>query len=296
MTVMLFNLQKSTSLSEGVGEHLGCQKGEVDQHYFPDGECLITVKTPCKQQRVIIFHQFQNPTREILPLFFLAKTLKELGATQVGLITPYLPYLRQDAIFAPGQGVTAKYFGGLVSSFVDWLITVDPHLHRIHELSEVYSIPTQVLQAENVLADWIIQHIPNPLIIGPDSESESLANDVAIRCQAPYLVFKKERLGDFTVNVSGPSVKEWQKHTPVIVDDIIATGHTQSKVVSLLASYNMAPVICMGVHGLFCANAKEVLQNKHISKVITSNSLPHPTNQVDLTQLISQAAKHFIAS
>src|SRR3546814_3448530 len=58
------------------------------------------------------------------------------------------------------------------SDLLDWLVTVDPHLHRYHELSEIYRIPTQVVHAAPFLASWIKRNVARPLIIGPDLESE----------------------------------------------------------------------------------------------------------------------------
>lgn len=86
-----------------------------------------------------------SPLKEkILPLLFLAET-RDLGAERVGLVAPYLAYMRQDHRFQPGEGITSFYFGQLLSSVVDGSVTVDPHLHRHRSLEETYSIPTCVV-------------------------------------------------------------------------------------------------------------------------------------------------------
>jgi ribose-phosphate pyrophosphokinase len=65
-----------------------------------------------------------------LRVAFLADTARELGATRVGLVAPYLAYMRQDSRFKPGEGITARYFARLVSSTVDWLVTPSPRRSR----------------------------------------------------------------------------------------------------------------------------------------------------------------------
>ena len=66
----------------------------------------------------------------MLPLIFAAATARELAAAKIGLVAPYLAYMRQDRRFNPGEAVTSRQVAGLLSSAFDWLVTVDPHLHR----------------------------------------------------------------------------------------------------------------------------------------------------------------------
>src|SRR5436190_22353476 len=92
-----------------------------------------------------------------LLIAFLAGTARDQGAKRVGLVAPYLAYMRQDSRFKSGEGVTARYFGRLVSSVVDWLVTVDPHLHRFDSLDGVYTIPTTIARAAPSIARWIAE-------------------------------------------------------------------------------------------------------------------------------------------
>src|SRR5690606_3260659 len=109
--------------------------------------------------------------KKILSLMFTAQTLKELGAKKIILISPYLPYMRQDKRFEPGEAITSQLFAKFLSNCVDYLITIDPHLHRIHHLSKIYSVPVLTLHATKEIARWIKENIKFPFLIGPDSES-----------------------------------------------------------------------------------------------------------------------------
>ena len=84
-----------------------------------------------------------------------------MGAMCTCLVAPYLAYMRQDKIFNQGEGVTSTFFGKLISGFADSLTTVDPHLHRISSLSEVYHIPNKVIHAADAISDWIKENIEN---------------------------------------------------------------------------------------------------------------------------------------
>lgn len=105
------------------------------------------LETAVAGRDVVAVCTLDRPDDKILPLLFLAATARELGARRVGLIAPYLAYMRQDRRFRQGEGVTSAYFAELVSHAMNWLVTVDPHLHRRHGLAEIYSTPTRVVRA-----------------------------------------------------------------------------------------------------------------------------------------------------
>ena len=78
---------------------------------------------------MVLVADLHDPDRHFLQLILLAETLYDLGAATIGLLAPYLPYMRQDRRFNPGEGLSSRYFADLLSAHFDWLMTVDPHLH-----------------------------------------------------------------------------------------------------------------------------------------------------------------------
>jgi ribose-phosphate pyrophosphokinase len=224
----------------------------------------------------------------MLPLLFAAATARELGASKVGLIAPYLAYMRQDRRFKPGEAVTSREVAQLLSDGFDWLITVDPHLHRYSSLAEIYSIPTRVVHAAPLIAKWIEANVTDPLIIGPDSESEQWVAAVARDAGAPYSVLDKVRQGDRDVEIKLKDMKQWMGRTPVLVDDIISTGRTMIEAVRLLTSQGWTPPVCVAVHGLFADNADLALARAG-ARVVTSNSVSHATNAIDISEALVQS-------
>jgi ribose-phosphate pyrophosphokinase len=190
-----------------------------------------------------------------LPLIFAAATARELGAVQIGLVAPYLAYMRQDRRFKPGEAVTSRQTAELLSNAFDWLVTVDPHLHRYGPLSEIYRIPTHVIHAAPLISAWIKEHVMSLLIIGPDSESEQVVFAVAKDAGAPYSVLEKIRHGDRDVEISVKNLADLSGRTPVLVDDIISSGRTMIEGVRL-TSLGGAEPICIAVHSLFADNSE----------------------------------------
>lgn len=169
------------------------------------------------------------------------------------------------------------------------MITVDPHLHRIHDLNEVYSVPSRVVHAADPVAAWIGRKIKRPVLIGPDSESWQWVSDVAGRANAPFTVLEKTRRGDRDVEVSMPELDRWRDHTPVLVDDIISTGRTMIETLGHLKRLGLPPAVCIGVHGVFAGEAFEEIQQAGAAQVVTCNTIPHESNAIDLTAPLGAA-------
>ena len=288
MNKLIFSLPGNEKLGENLVKLTGAEKGELYVHQFPDGESLVQLKSEVSGKEVIIVCSLHQPDQKLLPLYFLAQELRQLQAAKITLVAPYLAYMRQDKAFHAGEVVTSKYFAQLLSGLVDELITIDPHLHRWKTMQDIYSIPCRVLHASESIARYIKNHLSSPVLIGPDSESEQWVSEVARQAGAPFLVLEKTRRGDEDVQVSVPQVEEFKNHTPVLVDDIISTARTMIETVNHLKSAGMKPAVCIGVHAVFAGNAYEDL-HKTGAKIITCNTIPHPSNKIDLSELVSRA-------
>ena len=230
-----------------------------------------------------------NPDEKLLSLFFLSQAAKEQGADCTCLVAPYLAYMRQDKQFNTGEGVTSTYFARFISNFADTLITIDPHLHRRNSMSEIYTVPCKVLHAAGLISAWIRNNIEKPVLIGPDSESEQWVEVVAKNAGAPFIVLEKIRRGDREVEVAVPQVERYREYSPVLVDDIISTAHTMIETVGHLKRAGMKPPVCIGIHGIFAGNSFQELQEAGVATIVTTNTIGHPTNKVEIADLIASA-------
>jgi ribose-phosphate pyrophosphokinase len=214
--------------------------------------------------------------------------LRVLGARRVILVSPYLPYMRQDARFQPGEVVTSRIFAKLLSDNLDGLVTIDPHLHRYSTLGEIYTIATRAEHAAPAIAAWISDNVKKPVIVGPDSESEQWVREVAGMADSPFLVLSKTRHGDRDVEIDVPPLDSWRDHTPVLVDDIISTARTMIETIRHLTDAGYAPAICIGVHALFADDAYAGLKSAGAADIVTCTTVRHPSNAIDLTQTLAE--------
>lgn len=282
---LLFYFDEQASLAKNILKDYPVTKGEWEFRRFPDGESYIRLLSNVKNTDTTILCSLHQPDDKILPLLFLSETLREFGAKNVGLIAPYLCYMRQDKRFNEGECITSRPFAKLISQHFDWLSTIDPHLHRYHDLSEIYSIPTTTHRAALAIVDWIKQHVAQPLIIGPDEESRQWAQDMAQRIGCPFTVLTKIRHGDRQVEVSIPDVEQYREMQPVLVDDIISTAHTMIETTKHLHHLGLKAPVCIGIHAVFSQNAYKELIASGVKEIVTCNTIPHLTNKIDISHL-----------
>ena len=287
--ILLFALPNNEKLACSISSKLKLTMGEACIRAFPDGETYVRIKSNVKNKTIILVCTLDNPNQKFLPLFFMAKTLKELGAKKICLVAPYLSYMRQDKCFHPGEAVTSTYFAQLLSNCFDYMITIDPHLHRVSDLSKIYTIDKALtVHATQKIAEWIHQNVKTPLLVGPDEESRQWVEEIANISNMPFIIGEKQRLSDQEVIVTLPYFEDLG-HVPVIVDDVISTGHSMIEVIKQLIADGMHRPICIGVHALFDSKIENKIIKSGAKEVITCNTILHSTNRIDIVDTIAKA-------
>ena len=285
---VILPLPGNEAFAQALAEAGGFELGALETRRFPDGESYVRLLSDVAGKCVDLVCTLVRPDDGFLRLVFAADAARAHGARKVTLVAPYLSYMRQDRRFQSGEAVSSKSFARLVSATFDRLVTVDPHLHRYPALSALYTIPDVTLNAAPALADWIAAHVETPLLIGPDEESEQWVSAIAARIGAPFAVLKKIRRGDRNVEVELPDLGAWRGRQPVLADDIAASGRTLIEAARKLTPQGFAKPVCVVVHGIFAEDSHERLAALS-SRIVSSDSAPHPTNAIGLAPLIAEA-------
>ena len=281
-------------LADELATYLGLERGAATVRRFPDGESHVRIETSVEGRHAFIVCTLDRPDDKLVALMLLACAVREAGALSVGLVAPYLAYMRQDRRFQPGETISARHVAAWISRHVDWLVTVDPHLHRIADLSQVYSIPSRVVHAAEGMASWVRSQVRQPLLIGPDEESAQWVSDVARHANAPFVVLTKIRRGDRDVAVSVPEVDRWRSYTPVLVDDIVSTAQTMIETVSHLRRSGLAAPVCVAVHAVFAQTAFEDLRAAGAADIVSCDTIEHPSNRIALAPAIAASVRELL--
>lgn len=295
MNLMILALPGAEELTERLAAELHCPASSLDVHRFPDGETVVRIRPPVTGRHVLLAAHLDDPDDKTLAMLFAADAARELGAAQVGLLAPYLPYMRQDERFHPGEAITSRSYARLLSSTIDFLVTVDPHLHRWPSLDSIYTIRSKVVAAAPAIAEWLKREVPDAMLVGPDSESEQWVSDVARRVGAPYVILSKDRHGDRDVRVHLPAGASHGGRTPVLLDDIVSSGHTLMAASHVLRGAGWGKPHCVAVHALVDAAGLEAMHRAGIARVASCDTVPHPTNAIGVAPLLADGVRALLA-
>src|SRR5213083_1346284 len=108
----------STGLAEGVAKELGQKPAEIEIKRFPDGEKYIRIHDDVKDKDVAIIQSlYRSPDEYIFEYLIIADTVRDMGASSITGVIPYLAYARQDSRFYPGEALTSAQTGRCFQGF-----------------------------------------------------------------------------------------------------------------------------------------------------------------------------------
>jgi ribose-phosphate pyrophosphokinase len=238
---------------------------------------------------VVIYRSLDQPNHKLVELILAASTARELGASRVALVAPYLCYMRQDKAFHPGEAVSQRIVGNLLARYFDELLTVDPHLHRVNRIEHAVPVArAKAVAATDAMARYLEGRIDNPLLIGPDEESAQWVAAIAKRNRLDFQVARKQRFGDSEVSIELPGAA-FQGRQVVLVDDIASTGHTLAATCRQLAPCRPAGITVMVTHALFVDDAMQNIMAAGAGQIWSCDSIGHPTNRIPLAECLADA-------
>jgi len=291
---MIIGCSNGKEMGKFIAKHLHRSYSSLDVSHFPDGELNLRFQVPVKGKQIVLVQSFHGThgilDSQIMEVLFAAETAKDLGAKKVTLVAPYFPYLRQDKRFRPGDCISQQALAALIRLYVDAICIVDPHLHRIHSLKKIFGIESHRVTADPLIAEYIKHKVKNPLIIGPDGESYQWAQATAKMIGCESAIMEKTRYSARHVSSKLNKEIDIGKHTVVMVDDIISTGHTLLEAIKDVQKLGAQKIVCIGVHAVFAENALQKIK-KTGATVVTCNTIPNKTAKIDVSGEIAKVLR-----
>jgi len=287
MSATLHAFPDDMAAASALAEALALPCHTIRRRHFPDGESLVRVHT--ESGRPILFRRLNQPNGKLFDLLLAADALAQATGACPVLVAPYLPYMRQDAAFHPGEAISQKVFGRLLSEAVSRVVTVDPHLHRTAALDQVFpGLQTVTATAAPLLGALVPK---GSLVVGPDAESAPLARDVAIVAGCDWTVMHKVRQGDHAVEAGLDYDGPLAQRNVVLVDDICSSGATLANASRLLLTAGARSVEALVVHALHDEAAALLMRRSGLARLRSTDSLDHRTNAVPLAPLLAEALR-----
>jgi len=264
----------------------------AETHRFPDGEVRVRLDLEGRgYKRAVICRSLDQPDSKLIELLFAAAALRDQGVEKIVLVAPYLAYMRQDIAFRSGEAVSQKVLAGLLEDAFDGLITVDPHLHRVARLEEVFPrLETCCLSAAGALADLLRKEnvSPKTLLLGPDEESIHQVGAVAVAADLSATTALKERTGDRQVAVALADPDMFKDRPVILVDDVISTGQTLIACAHAALKAGAKSVDAYAVHALYSPQTGKAFTDAGIRSVKSCDGVAHSSNAVSLAPLLAE--------
>lgn len=202
---------------------------------------------------------------------FLSNALHEKGAQEIELITPFIPFMRQDHVDKGDTG--AKYIRKLFKACgITSIRTLDIHSKMA---IKILKIPTVNISATNILINKYIRDFGNiDTIIAPDEGA-------SLRAKEAQNIFKNAKLYTASKIRKGSDVSITLHGTPkenaniLIVDDMLSTGGTIAALYKILKKKNPKSIHIVITHGLFIGNIWKKFIDDPIVNVYTTDSHPN---------------------
>lgn len=293
--VAVYGFKESHAEANRLAEKLAVPAEEVVVHRFPDGESLVRVNASA--ETAILYRSLDHPNDKLVELMLAASVLRETNPARLILVAPYLCYMRQDTAFHPGEAISQRIVGDFLDGLFDGVVTVDPHLHRTPDLAAVFpTARTATLSAAPLLADRLRADgiSADALLVGPDAESEQWVDAVAGPLGLEVLLGGKTRHGDTDVRLEIPGIESANGRRVILVDDMVSTGSTLIECAKQLTAAGAATIEALVVHNLTDKKVDAALRKAGVARIRSTDSVPHPTNDINLASLLSTTIGEFL--
>jgi ribose-phosphate pyrophosphokinase len=271
----------AAALADATGERLG----RVEYEQFADGEHVVRVPEAVEGERAVVVASTVS-SDALVQVLQLQDAVREVGASEVVTVLPYMGYARQDEAFRAGEPVSSRAMARAISSGTDRVVTVNPHEPAV---CDFFDVPATHVDAASVLADPLPETLGDPLFLSPDSGAIDLAvtvRDAYGEGETDY--FEKDRdydTGDIEIRPSDAPV---EGRDVVLVDDIIATGSTMSESVAVLNERDAQHVYVTCVHPMLASNALTKLSAAGVEAVYGTDTLERAASAVSAAPVVAE--------
>ena len=263
----------NTALSEKISAELNVPLTDTRMRRFADGEINVKIEDSMRGHDVFVIQPTCPPVNEhLMELFIILDALRRASAGRVTAVIPYYGYARKERKTQPREPISAK----LVANFItlagaDRLLLLDLHAEAIEGF---FDVPTDHLSPFRIFADYLrTKNLQNLTVVAPDAGGGRRAEAVANQLGAPIAFGYKRRPEEDQAEVIAVS-GDVKGRDCVVVEDIITTGGTISKLAQSLHNQGARRVLIAATHPVLTGDAVDRLKKAQIDEVIVTDSVP----------------------
>lgn len=242
---------------------------------FSDGETRIELNESVRDGYVVILQSTCPPVNHHwMELYTIIDAVRRSGAHKIVVAMPYFGYARQDKKHKGRVPITAQMVASMLEHVgITRLVAVDLHNEAIEGF---FRIPVDHLTAEHILCNQIRKDgwtEEDCVIASTDAGGVARAYEVAKMLGLPIIVSSKHRAEPGASEVVG-AMGDPDGRRISIVEDMVASGGSIDKATDYLMSRGAEAVRVYATHGIFCANAVDVIADSQIEMVTVTNTIP----------------------
>lgn len=296
-SLTLLTGSSNAALASSIASALGTRLGACLTQPFPDGELYVELRESVRDHDVFIVQPTSLPVADhLLELLLLADAARRAGAGRLTAVIPYYGYARQDRRANGREPIGARLIADLLGTGgIGRVVVADLHAAANEAL---FPMPVEHVSAVPLLAQALQPAAATAVIVAPDLGAVRLAEQYSRLLDRPMASIHKARLGPESVAVR-QLIGDVRDRTPIIVDDMVSTGHTVAAAVRALLAAGCTPDITVAItHGLFASGIEEVLAGLPIGRIVTTDTvaqhadLPLPITVASVAPLLAEAIGH----
>jgi len=281
---MIIGGSASQKLAALISKELDETLCPLETRKFPDGERYIRIGGNLESDAVVIQSTGYPQDQNLLELFLILKTLKSLDVENIKVVIPYFGYARQEKRFKSGEAISAQ----VVSELLEACGATEIFSINLHEdgLRNLFNIPAHNLSAMPLIAEYIEEHLDDPVIIAPDKGALGFASEIAgiLGCDSDHL--EKTRISPDKVETRTKDL-DVQGREAVIIDDIISTGGTIINASHILRQHGASKIVVSCVHPVLVEDALLRIFASGVDDVIATDTLQSDASTISVVPLIA---------
>jgi ribose-phosphate pyrophosphokinase len=271
--LLIFSGNANPALAREIAANLRMTLGRAMVGEFKNGETRIKIHDNVRGCDIFIIQPTCTPVdHNLMELLLMIDAVRRASARRVTAVIPYYGYAKQEKKTAGREPISAKLVANLIrTAGADRVLTMDLHAPAIEGF---FDIPVDHLQAAPLLSDYIHSlNLQNPVVVSPDAGGVGRANRFRERIGAGLAIIAKQRPEPDTAEVI-EMVGEVEGKTAIIVDDMISTGGTLIEAAQALVERGARKVYACATHGIFAADALELIARSDVIETIVTNTIP----------------------
>ena len=292
--LQIFSGNAHPGLAQAICAELGVDLGRAIVGTWKNGETRVKLEENVRGSDVFVIQPTSHPVNHhLMELLLMIDALRRASAARITAVIPYYGYAKQEKKTSGREPISAKLVANLLTiAGVDRVLAVDLHAPAIEGF---FDIPVDHLRATPLLARAFRREVDEDIVVvSPDSGGVARADDFRVRAGGSLAIIAKQHPGaDKTETVE--MVGDVEGRTVVIVDDMISTGGTLVEGAKLLRERGARTIYVAATHGIFAANALDLIEDAGIARVFVTDTIPLPDHdhpwvtQVSVGQLLAEA-------